>query len=90
MKMKSNHPEATLRSGSLPPVTGLKGHGLKGGKDETPMAESNTETLRHGKKPAMQAVRQAPMDMGAKKKAHGFNVRSEKGGANPMAYPGCK
>jgi hypothetical protein len=89
MKNKSNHPEATLRKGALPPVTGVKSHGLKEGSDKAPAAESNVETLRHGNKPGTQAARQAPANMSVQKKAHGFNERSQKGGANKMAYPCC-
>jgi hypothetical protein len=79
--MKSNHPEASLRSGSMPPVTGMKAHGNKQGSNDTPMAESNTETLRHGKAPKPEMVKHAAHNPATQKRAQMFNERSENGGA---------
>lgn len=59
-------------------------HGLGNhqGANDAPMAESNVETLRHGKAPKPGKVNNmAPMNMGVQKKAHGFNERSQNGGA---------
>lgn len=86
---KSNHPEATLRNGSKPNSGSVvNSQGLKQGSNDAPQADSNVETLRHGKAPKGESVRQAQHDSKAQKKAHGFNERSKKGGANPTAYPG--
>ena len=79
--MKSNHPEASLRSGSMPPVTGMKAHGNHQGSNDTPTAESNVETLRHGKAPKSGAVKMPMHNSATQKRAHMFNERSQNGGA---------
>jgi hypothetical protein len=81
---KSNHEEASLRSGSLPSMTGLVAHGLKQGANDAPSGESNHETLRHGSRPQPEKVRDVKHDQGALSKARMFNDRSIKGGADPM------
>ena len=92
MKMKGNMPEEALRKGSMPMGNGGKeASGNKQAASVMTKSESNHETLRHGSKPQPEKViHPAPMDKKARAKAHGFNMRSENGGANPMAYPGCK
>lgn len=47
-------------------------------------------TLHKGRIPQPEKVRQAMEDKECLKKSRMYNERSEKGGANPMAYPGCK
>jgi len=79
---KSNGPEATLRSGSKPSGNALGSFGLKQSPhEEAPSGESNHETRRFGNKPAAEKVRHAKLDTSVQKKAHGFNERSQKGGA---------
>lgn len=83
MKNSSN-PEEALRSGSMPTGNGgKKAAGNRQAESEAPSGESNHETLRHGSKPKPEAVREAQHDKAAQKRAHGFNERSQNGGANP-------
>jgi len=59
-------------------------NGLGGKQAMSPAnsGESDHETLRHGNKPKPESVQNvAPVNKEARKKAHGFNVRSEQGGA---------
>lgn len=60
----------------------VNGLGGKQGMDDAPSGESDHETLRHGRKPKPEAVKSmAAEDKNAQKKAHGFNERSQNGGA---------
>lgn len=60
-------------------VNGLGNHQ---GSNDTPKAESNVETLRHGKTPKPEGVQnRATHDKAAQKRAYDFNVRSQQGGA---------
>lgn len=80
--MKTNHPETTLRNGNKPSGNGgLKNAGLKEGMDTPPAAESNVETLRHGKKPGHESVKQAAHNHATLKRARFLNDRSQSGGA---------
>lgn len=52
------------------------------GSNDAPKAESNTETLRHGKTPKPEGVQSRPTpNTTTQKRAHGFNERSQNGGA---------
>ena len=70
MKNSSN-PEETLRKGSLPSGNDIGAPGNSEGPETktTSSNGSNLETLRQGSKPAMEAVRQAKMDMSCQKRA---------------------
>ena len=61
------------------PMQGTRGH--------SDMPENSGVTHPQRSLPAAEAVREAKMNPAAKKKAHGFNERSQNGGANPSAYP---
>src|SRR5579859_466531 len=82
-RAKSNHPEATLRSGSLPGAVAVPNSlGLKQGKNDAPSGESNHETLRHGKTPQAESVRsRAAHNPETLRRARMLNNRSESGGA---------
>ena len=71
MKAKSNHPEASLRNGNKPSGNILEAHGLHQGSNDTPAAESNVESLRHGKfsGKGMKVVQQVPENMAEMKSA---------------------
>jgi hypothetical protein len=84
LEVGSVHPSHTKMSGKD------KGFGLHGPKTTVTKGESNLETLRQGNKPQAQPIRHAQQDMTAQKRAHGYTERSKMGGANKMAYPGCK
>ncbi len=80
---KSNHHEATLRSGSMPKAVAVPNKlGLYEPTDPMPSGESDHETLRAGKKPkAERAVSHAKHSPESLKRARMLNVRSEQGGA---------
>ena len=60
----------------------VNGLGGKQAASEAPSGMSDHETLRHGSKPQPEKVNNvAPMNKDARKKAHGFNERSQNGGA---------
>ncbi len=78
---KSNGPETTLRSGSLPSGNSLSAHGLSQGKNDAPSGESNHETLRHGNRPQAEKVKSVKHNQETLSRARMLNCRSEKGGA---------
>ncbi len=81
---KSNHPEASLRSGNLPKAVAVPNSlGLKQSPhEEAPSGESNHETRRFGNKPSAEKVQShAKHNHETLKRARMLNVRSEKGGA---------
>jgi hypothetical protein len=60
----------------------VHGLGAKQAASVAPSGESDHETLRHGSRPQPVKVNNIPtLDKGTVKKARGFNVRSENGGA---------
>jgi hypothetical protein len=60
----------------------VNGLGAKQAASVAPGGESDHETLRHGKKPQPEKVTYlAPLNKAVQKKAHGFNERSQNGGA---------
>jgi hypothetical protein len=60
----------------------VHGLGAKQAASVAPGGESDHETLRHGSRPQPSKVNNIPtLDKGTQKKARGFNVRSENGGA---------
>jgi hypothetical protein len=82
MKKNSSNTEESLRKSDMPMGNaGKNAAGLKQGVDDAPAGEGSQETRRHGSKPKPEAVREAQHDASAQKRAHGFNERSIKGGA---------
>jgi hypothetical protein len=78
---KSNHPEATLRSGNKPTAGGVGAFGLHEGTDKAPNGEGSHETLRHNNKPSPEKVKPVSHDKATLSRARMLNERSENGGA---------
>lgn len=85
-KKNSADHEETLRKGSLP-----KGNNFKNGNKQTKHTPSHGmsdhETLRNSGRPSPEVVPVEAPQSGVQKKAFKYNLRSEQGGANPMAHP---
>lgn len=88
MKMKSVDPEAALGMPGKYTGNDLKSHDHETHGEPKPTGESNHETLGQGRKGKKESVKQASHDQAAIAKARKYNVRSENGGADEMAYPG--
>src|SRR5258708_551173 len=88
---KSVEPTASLSDPTRFPA-GIKANGGKQNDSRvTKDTESNHETLRHGSKPQPEAVSVAAKeDPSCLAKARKYAVRSEHGGAEPMAVTGTQ
>jgi hypothetical protein len=66
---------------------GMDSMPMHGTREKSDMPENSGHKYPSHTPPAAEAVREAKHNPAARKKARGFNERSEAGNANPSAYP---
>lgn len=68
---------------------GMDSMPMHGAREKSDMPENSGHEYPSHMPPAAEKVMEAKMNPAAKKKAHGFNERSQNGGAEKSAYPGA-